>query len=250
MKSKMGDMVELMGLLRVSPEEVVKELRRVPAEPGEIENTSERSPLAHLMGATLNGSEKYITGMERAGTEQFAQSEQIPQRLMHGLTEEMLVSLRFELLPPGDDKLFRPAKMPEGWTKRTSDHDMWAYIYDALGFRRLSVFYKAAFYDRSSHMSIENRFHIRQDFSDGHYEDGTIKYDVLAQVPGGESEALFAVTSEQKFPRPADNVSSEEYRAHFDRKTEVEAELRDRCLGWLVGRFPDPLNPLKHWEKF
>jgi hypothetical protein len=46
------------------------------------------------------------------------------------------------------DDLFLSAELPEGWTREATDHDMWSKILDADGVERVSVFYKAAFYDR------------------------------------------------------------------------------------------------------
>jgi hypothetical protein len=52
------------------------------------------------------------------------------------------------------EAMFRYATLPEGWTRKGSDHDMWSYIVDERGRERVAVFFKAAFYDRSAHMYI------------------------------------------------------------------------------------------------
>ena len=53
-----------------------------------------------------------------------------------------------------DDPIFRKAKLPEGWTKIATDHDMWSMIKDSYGVERASIFYKAAFYDRSAEIYL------------------------------------------------------------------------------------------------
>jgi hypothetical protein len=52
--------------------------------------------------------------------------------------------------------MFRQATLPPGWKKTGSDHDMWSYVEDERGLRRVAVFYKAAFYDRRADMHAEN----------------------------------------------------------------------------------------------
>jgi hypothetical protein len=120
-----------------------------------IENTSDRDPFIHVLGAMSDGSDGYITGMESAGQRQFVASTQIPTRMLHGTTDEKLTEMGFGLGPvvPGDP-LFREATLPEGWEKRGSDHAMWSYIHDETGKKRVAIFYKAAFYDRKAHLSI------------------------------------------------------------------------------------------------
>ena len=44
--------------------------------------------------------------------------------------------------------------MPQGWTRRATDHDMHSEILDEAGKIRISVFYKAAFYDRRAHAEL------------------------------------------------------------------------------------------------
>jgi hypothetical protein len=56
---------------------------------------------------------------------------------------------------PGDP-LFCDATIPDGWTKKATEHAMWSSIVDTRGIEMVSVFYKAAFYDRSAHMHINH----------------------------------------------------------------------------------------------
>jgi len=63
--------------------------------------------------------------------------------------------------PAGEGALFRDVVLPEGWSKRGSDHAMWSYLLDDKGRERASIFYKAAFYDRRAHVRIEPRFSVR-----------------------------------------------------------------------------------------
>lgn len=119
-----------------------------------IENTSDRDPLLHLMGA-LDGSDSYITGMEAAGQRQLVESEALPTQINGGTLKDF-EALGFTFGDPDPrDPLFRPATLPAGWKKVRTDHSMWSKIVDDEGRERARIFYKAAFYDRDAFMSLE-----------------------------------------------------------------------------------------------
>lgn len=91
-----------------------------------------------------------IEASERRGQEQLLQSTVLPTE---GSDGEEFAALGFKFGPKVEgDELFREATLPDGWKKEGSDHDMWSYIVDERGIHRVSVFYKAAFYDRRAFM--------------------------------------------------------------------------------------------------
>ncbi|MCF2130168.1 hypothetical protein L1I79_27605 [Strepomyces sp. STD 3.1] len=122
-----------------------------------IENTSHPSSTEGTallaMGIAMGGGNPSEASeiQEKAGQQQVVHSDQLPTR---GYVPE------FEALgftfgePDAKDPLFRPATLPDGWTKEASDHAMWSYVLDELGRRRVRVFYKAAFYDRDAFMNL------------------------------------------------------------------------------------------------
>jgi hypothetical protein len=57
--------------------------------------------------------------------------------------------------PLQDDPIFCNAILPAGWSKRATNHSMWSELVDETGRVRATIFYKAAFYDRSAHLSIQ-----------------------------------------------------------------------------------------------
>lgn len=118
-------------------------------------NTSKIDPLlllADMMGA--GGPSDAIERMEAQGQREMVNSTALPTRLNSG-TEADLIALGFTF---GDkvqgDPLFRQATLPDGWKREGSDHAMWSYIVDELGRRRVSIFYKAAFYDRDAFLNV------------------------------------------------------------------------------------------------
>ncbi|MBX6750944.1 MAG: hypothetical protein IRY85_14940 [Micromonosporaceae bacterium] len=117
------------------------------------ENTTNRDPVMHLLGALTEGASVYIENMERDGQRQLVASTDLPTK---GSEDPEFAKLGFTFGDPyPDDPLFRPATLPTGWRREGSDHPMWSYIVDDRGRRRVAVFYKAAFYDRRADMRLE-----------------------------------------------------------------------------------------------
>lgn len=212
------------------------------------EDTSKRPPSVHLLGAMAMGSSNYIQGMEAEGQRQLVNSLEIP-RDWRGFKEDLLKEMGFYIPPSlqtdrGD--IFRPADLPNGWSKKGSDHAMWSYLVDEKGFRRFSIFYKAAFYDRSAHIGVERRFRIVRDYD---APDDTMTYTVEAAMPNGERKVIYTFTHEKKIARnDSADATQEERTAYWDARDAIEKECGEACTSWLTERFPDPFNPTKHWD--
>ena len=117
------------------------------------ENTTRRDPSNHLLGAMAEGTSDYITGMEADGQRQLVGSTSLPTKT-NG-TDDAFRKLGFTFGEPDpSDPLFRPATLPDGWRKERTDHSMWSKIVDRHGRERVSIFYKAAFYDRGAFMRL------------------------------------------------------------------------------------------------
>lgn len=120
---------------------------------GAPEGTRKRPPEVHLVGAE-DGFAGYVTGMEAEGQRQLVEATVLPypSRYAEG-GDGPFEALGFEFGEAVDD-LFREAKLPAGWTKEGSSHSMYSFVIDEDGYRRVRVFYKAAFHHRESHMSL------------------------------------------------------------------------------------------------
>jgi len=121
------------------------------------------------------------------------------------------------------DELFIACKLPEGWKKQGSDHDMWSYIVDDKGRRRASVFYKAAFYDRKAGISLTHRFSVTSNYA--FKQD--IQYLVVDNVNG---ERVFET---EVLPNTKEN----------------HAVLEEIYESWLKENYPDYKNPMAYWEE-
>jgi hypothetical protein len=182
-----------------------------------IEDTSKRDPLLHMAGM-LGGD--YITGLEAQGQHQIVRSDLLPS---DGPWAD-LESLGFKAGPvKADDPLFREATLPAGWSREGSDHNMWSYVVDARGLRRVSVFYKAAPYDRHAHCGIVDVGHVAA--RDVIYGDGPV------ELPGA-----WAVFDDAE--RASLEAGCREHLAQCDECPSVYGERRPRAdaLLMLAGR--------------
>ncbi|MEU6614458.1 hypothetical protein [Streptomyces parvus] len=125
-----------------------------------IENTTQsmRDPdnnLAFLASAMATGSnDAFIGAQEKAGQQQLVHSDRLPTDIQGD--RQAFEALGFTFGDPDpSDPLFAPATLPDGWTRQAADHDMWSYLLDEHGRRRASIFYKAAFYDRSAFIRLD-----------------------------------------------------------------------------------------------
>jgi hypothetical protein len=116
-----------------------------------VRDTSRDEPLLHLAGAMAKGSTDYIEGQEAQGQRELVASSQIPTECpVHDLQ-----ALGFKLGPVCEsDPLFRECELPEGWQKEGTSHSMYSVIRDERGFGRVTIFYKAAFYDRRADAQV------------------------------------------------------------------------------------------------
>lgn len=116
-----------------------------------------------LMMATLDAQMRGknptdgVLDQEAADQRDFVSSDTLPANLRGTMPDPkaFLTTLGFKFgdTVPGDD-LFQYVTLPEGWRKVATDHSMWSSVVDEKGRERLSVFYKAPFYDRDAFANI------------------------------------------------------------------------------------------------
>lgn len=100
-----------------------------------------------------------IEAQEKRGQSKFVSTEVLPTDMMNGCTIEKLESLGFKFGKKTDDnEMFIECQFPKGWKKVATDHSMWSDLLNEKDEVVANIFYKAAFYDRSSHMWFNNDF--------------------------------------------------------------------------------------------
>lgn len=180
--------------------------------------------------------EDSIYRSEARGQRQLVMSESMPVWACkdHDANDAILRELGFEVGDPfPDDPLFRPMKLPEGWTKKGSSHDMHSDILDANGFARIGMFYKAAFYDRRADSSFNRRvsytYDPRQDFGDRTVS----QWAVVARAPG--KGVIIVAAFECPIPTDGDVWDGRRERAENEAKAYIEEH------------YPDHMSPLAYW---
>lgn len=95
----------------------------------------------------------WIEAQEAIGQRELVESTDLPTDT--GGRDDEFIALGFTFGEPhASDPLFRPSTLPQGWTKAATDHSMGSVIRDEKGRERISIFYKAAWYDRSATMTL------------------------------------------------------------------------------------------------
>lgn len=113
-----------------------------------------------LVAATPGG----IIAQEQRGQAELVNSSTLPIELK-GCTRGQVEAMGIVYGENVDD-LFVSVTLPAGWTKQATEHHMWSDLLDDKGCKRASIFYKAAFYDRSAHMHLERCVNVIRRYYD------------------------------------------------------------------------------------
>lgn len=195
----------------------------------------------------LGGNKHPIEAQEAREQARLIAAQRLPKKINHpatwdlgkqGLTlEDVYKAFGIEILPTGDD-LFNDVKLPKGWAVKPSDHSMWNHLYDDKDRKRMSIFYKGAFYDRDAFFNLETRFQVN--FSHGSkdyiHQDARIGMPHWGEVVK-DGEVVFQTESKAV-------QSGDIYRA----LDEMESSMRAECAEWLEENYPDHAHYVKQWE--
>lgn len=187
-----------------------------------------------------------IEAQEAQGQRRFVASESLPIECLR-CTREQLEELGIILGEPVDD-LFIQAKLPQGWKKVASDHSMWSYLHDEKGRERASIFYKAAFYDRSAHISLKRFLSYRTDPLCGWNADRTTIAQSRWQgkVINANGDVLYLTEILECEPL-YERGDSEEKRAAYLEWAHRKDALSTQCCAWLNRFWTEWENPLAYW---
>jgi len=178
----------------------------------------------NAMVATIPGG---IEAQEAQGQKDFVASETLPINC----PRERLESLGF-VFGEAVDELFNDVQFPEGWTKTPTEHSMWSDLLDEQGRKRGSIFYKAAFYDRSAHMSLNHKMSYSPVYE---HHDGYVENGIQYFVSDGK-DILYEtelVMVEKK------------YEGDY---WKLDDAASANVVQWLEDNYPDYKNPLAYWD--
>lgn len=173
-----------------------------------------------MVAATPGG----IEAQEKAGQTALVASTDMPLELRP--SREAFEKVGFSFAEKIDD-VFQQATLPAGWSREATSHDMHSKILDEQGRERVSVFYKAAFYDRCAAAHL------------------TCRYRIETQFPGKDNdlpadEIRYIVTDCGKEIYRTPNVKDHDYPAG-DRAKKVARE-------WLAEATPNHADPTAYWQ--
>ena len=198
-------------------------------KPINTQKEAKENPGLFLLEASFLGSSNTIRNQESQGQRSFVNSDTLPEMLE--TTKAVLERFGVKVLGPVEgDPLFLYVELPEGWKKVPTEHSMWSHLVDDKGRKRAAIFYKAAFYDRSTHISLVPRFSVRLD-----YELHEKMKLIVADVWDGD-KVIFSTD-----PVPAPTSRDASYAL------EHKAELIAR--DWLAMRWPDWAKVDAYWEE-
>jgi hypothetical protein len=163
-----------------------------------------------------------IESQEKAGQTKFVSEDVLPK----DCPKKDLEKLGFKFLKNVDD-IFVNVVMPAGWKKVPTDHSMWSDLIDDKGRKRASIFYKAAFYDRSAHMRLNRRFNVSRNYN---LKDNELQFQVT------DCESVVFQTEIIKTTTKYDETYNK-----------IESTLRKEAANWLLSRYPDSDDVLAYW---
>lgn len=137
--------------------------------PGNTIKQVRDDPMSFLVDAVVRGGSEAILHQEAQGQCSFVGSDTLPTNMGRHSdynTKAILEAAGVKFLGPvEDDDMFQYVEFPQGWKKVATDHSMYSKLVDDKGRTRASIFYKAAFYDRSAHVSLSCRFAVSFDYA-------------------------------------------------------------------------------------
>lgn len=196
---------------------------------------AQRGDLLNLVAAMTPGG---IEAQEAAGQRALcANGAKLPKEILHnpGLTPKILTEkLGFQFNGDADD-IFYNVTLPEGWKIVPTDHSMWSNLVDAKGQERAAIFYKAAFYDRSAHISFHRRYFVGGNYD--HSAENRKQYTIVdSKDPKNPVFVTEWYTSNYKTPEARALTS------------ETEDRLRKQVNDELNARFPENEDIFAYWD--
>lgn len=125
------------------------------------------------------------------------------------------------------DEMFQHIELPAGWKKVPTDHSMWSKLVDDKGRERAAIFYKAAFYDRSAHLSTSRRYGCHFDY----------------ERKDKDSVGVALVTDGGKVIHTTEPIQVGDRKSY-----EVSDEASKLAQTWLDANFPNWEDASAYWD--
>jgi len=178
--------------------------------------------LAMAIGMSTGSASEGLEAVQNAEQNRARSNCRLPKKM--NPSKEAFESLGFTFEDIGDDVLYK-ATLPDGW-ELNSDDGYWTYLIDEKGRERGSYFYKGAFYDRSGHMNLSQRFHATYDAADPE----TWKGPYTISVKDADDSIIFTAGK-------CERTHSAEYE-----------KLMEQAKDYLRTNYPEWEDPTKYWD--
>jgi len=172
-----------------------------------------------------------IEAQEARGQRHLAKNDLLPRDGTSGNARPQWEAMGFKFQEKSGDDIFISAEFPAGWQKKPTDHSMWSDLLDDKGRKRASIFYKAAFYDRSAHTHLVRRYTVS-----AYHGGGTGKPVEEYEVVALDGDKVLKSFGKWK--------SGDYSEAAQDRRQALTAEAE----AWLTEHFPQHADPTAYWD--
>jgi hypothetical protein len=164
-----------------------------------------------------------IEAQEAAGQAAMNATTWMPSRMHPSREAFEAVGFKF-----GDaiDDIFLSATLPDGWTRKGTDHSMHSNIFDNQGRARVGVFYKASFYDRRAGARLKARFVVDE-----------VEH---ANTTGFDKDTASIVVKDA-------GVEIKNFGTAGSLDWDFCALMRGEAEDWLDTAHPDWRDPVKDW---
>lgn len=195
-----------------------------------VTNTAARDPAITPLQMIGDGS-RAIEAQEARGQRELINASVLPTKgTWDSRPTWEAMGIKFGDAVNGDD-MFTHVELPAGWSKRATDHSMWSELVDDKGRKRASIFYKAAFYDRSAHISAVCRFEVGRDFERPDYRTAVVTRIKDCGAVVFQTEPIAVAEKDWAAADAASSVGLKE------------------CTKWLADRgYSDFTNPAAYWD--
>lgn len=201
------------------------ELQMTPAAIGALAN----GDIANFLAAATPGG---IEAQEAQGQQDLVASTSFPKEMLHRTEKKHFEKLGFVFGDEIDD-IFVSVTMPSGWRKVATDHSMWSDLIDNKGRKRGAIFYKAAFYDRSAHVSLSLRYRAGYEPADRYKTDMPYEERTAGNWHG-------VVLDGDNIVWKTEAVQGPDYKE--------QDRLNKEAKKWLKKNFPKHEDLLAYWE--
>lgn len=197
-----------------------------------------RGDIKNFMVASTPGG---IERQEAEGQSWMCGQPVLPKERYDFKEKAYLVKCGFKFLTEYDD-LFVNVVFPLGWTVKPSDsHSMWSSLLDAKGHMRGSIFYKAAFYDRSAKLRLESRYAVNSE-----HRDTKDTADALyACIQDAQSDVPVHF---EMFPFTRYEEDDRNRYLASDGESSVRRDARDKLTAILQEKYPEWRDATAYWE--